>query len=137
MTPDEHGWYWVKIVVTGQWCMAHVHTGREQIRMFDGDDPSDPQYISNLDEEQADKRYGPLEWHGPIHCPGGDFGQETVLLSEETLKAAHESKAAVVLEHYDFSECDGDGIAGRVTKVKVVSEDAAHEQCYGRRDANE
>lgn len=130
MIPDEHGWYWVKIARTGQWCMAHVHTGAEMVRIYDGNDPSDPQY-EELDEEALVCRYGPLDWHGPIHCPGGDFGQDTVLLSEETLRAARKSKAAVVLEDYDFSACHGRSES--VTKVRIVCEEDAAEQCYGGR----
>lgn len=128
MIPDEHGWYWALITQTGQWCMAHVHTGVEMVRLYDGNDPSDPQY-NDLDEESLVSRYGPIEWHGPIHCPGGDFGQHTILVDRDTMLNAQETKTAIVIEHFDFRFCPWH--TEQLTRVRAMSESEASLLAYG------
>jgi hypothetical protein len=114
--------------------MAYANVERGWV-MVDEADLGGPSFFCDLDERNINHAYGSLEWHGPIYCPGGDFGQETVLLAEETIKAAQEDGAVVVLEHYDFRFAAGRGET--ITKVRLTSVADIDERAFSGRDENE
>ncbi len=124
--PDEQGWYWCKILTDGTWRMIFVDQHSESIVAF-AEDPTDGPCGNYCDADDVDKNYGEIEWHGPITCPGGDFGSETILPSETLHQEARQEKKVMAIMYFDFYYCreDGHGSSLAITRVLTRGEASA------------
>jgi hypothetical protein len=137
-TPNETGWYWVQEDDSaGSWSMAFLDC--------DGDDPvlylidqaqvgrGRPKVwaMESVEEReywQADDGTSEAtirQWHGPIECPGGDFGSQTVLFAAEDHERARASGGVLGLRCMDFRYCRDEKSSARITVVGVYSREEA------------
>lgn len=110
-TPDEQGWYW--LCLGDVWWMAFVDTLNDTIVMFNQDNPREEYMATDIDAWLEPDQ----TWYGPLNCPGGDFGGDTVVLSEETHTKAKLSGSAIVLKHIDYTHCKDRKGGGTITTV--------------------
>lgn len=113
-TPDDQGWWWVETKHDG-WSMAYVDTGREKVFLFDGHEPPDFSRMNECELDTVAHDIGALRWFGPINCPGGPFGSDTIIISAERHDDAANEGKAIVLRHVDFSHLKGEGTHGQIT----------------------
>lgn len=124
--PDEQGWYWCKMLTTGRWHMAFVDTGEEAVLFYgDIDETGQRRCPYNYDEDHIRSEFGEIEWHGPITCPGGDFGSETVLPSESLHQEARDEKKVIAITYLDFYYCRDEGHGASMTISRLVTRDEA------------
>ena len=109
--PDEQGWFWTKANDTGTWNMAFASTATEMITLFDGfEDQKENTEIPMSDFDFCDRH-----WYGPFNCPGGDFGQHTIVIEEGLHEQAELSGEAIVIQHVDFAHCPKADAMGSIT----------------------
>ena len=102
--PDEQGWYWAKMG-NGEWAMAFVDTGQEEVTIWNGDHPYEGCRRALYDEpEFPDQQV--VAWYGPFNCPGGDFGSPTIVVDEKLHSAAASNCEAIALTYVDYQHCD-------------------------------
>lgn len=123
--PDETGWYWCKRVDGDIWMMGFVDTCDESLLLLDPDPPSDVPCKYPLDADDIQQEFGEIEWHGPITCPGGDFGSETILPSESLHQEARDEKKVIAITYLDFCYCRDEGHGASLTISRVVTRDEA------------
>lgn len=112
-TPLDSGWYWVEND-RGEWFMVCYDADREIMRAaFDADD-SQSRHPGNI-----------AAWHGPFNCPGGPFGEVTVVPPDETQKLAKAEGKAIVIQHVCYRHCDDEKHGSSVTVVSIMSRDKA------------
>lgn len=128
--PDETGWYWAYRVDANEWLMVFVDCGvRERIFVYGGEDGTGPHRF-DYDDEQLTIELGRLQWYGKINCPGGDFGNETVIISQEMRALANQERKAIVLTHVDYRHCDDERHGANITSVSVMSREEATQHLH-------
>lgn len=114
-TPDEQGWYWCEDEC-GEWFMAFVSTGNDEVFLWDGQNPRDSR---SAGLEDAAELFGIERWFGPFGCPGGDFHENTVVTDKPLQELAAANRNAIVLIHVDFRHCRDEGHGSSITMVSV------------------
>ena len=122
--PDEHGWYWCKLLHNDEWCMAFVDTCEEHVLLFGGENGLSGPSRHKWDQRSLERNLGIIQWYGPITCPGGDFGSTTVIIDEERHLQAALEKKAIVLTYVDLRYCKEDG-GSNITFIATVSQEDA------------
>lgn len=115
--PDESGWYWTKDEA-GEWAMAYVDADGEAIWRF-------PAASYTADVFEPHDPHGIREWHGPIVCPGGDFGGITVLCDEDLRREAETQNKVIGIKHFDFRHCDDEKHGAAITVSGLYSREEA------------
>ena len=106
-TPDENGWYWIEDEY-GEWWMAYL------------DAESDPQRLTMVDSvvgmftcwspvstatgtigKRTVKGDAPIQWIGPIRCPGGVLGADQAYFSAEDYDKAEATGQSLVMVYVD------------------------------------
>ena len=127
--PDDHGMYWAN-TRHDEWLLAYVDTGSEQVVMFSED--FNPSYRDVYEFDEFPKGLV-RAWYGPFACPGGEFGEQTVVAAEEDHQRAKRNKEAIVIVHVDFRYCREDKHGASITSVATMPRDKANE--YVKREA--
>lgn len=128
-TPDETGWWWVETKHDG-WSMAYVDTGREKVFLFDGHEPPDFSRMDECDWETVAHDIGAVRWFGPLICPGGPFGGDTVIIGAERHDEAEREGKAIVLRHVNFHHCRDDRSGASITVTGLYSRAEAEPLIY-------
>lgn len=127
--PDEQGVYWAEDW-HGEWMVAFVDTGKEIVTLF-GED-FDPKYRDIYEFDEFPKKLIKA-WYGPFACPGGDFGSQTVVATEEDHQRAKRNKEAIVIVHVDYRHCSDEKHRASITSTATMPREEANE--YVKREA--
>ena len=119
--PDEQGWYWCRSR-HDCWSVAFVSTRDEVVAFFDEDEPFHNPATFNFD---APNVAGVVEWYGPFHCPGGDFGEHSVVPCAELREKARMEGKAIGIQYVDFRACKDELHGSSFTITGLYDREAA------------
>ena len=123
--PDNPGWYWTKW--NGQWHMMIVRTFDKTIDCYM---QLGGCIVHHLPFKELEDRFKgsdapDWEWYGPFNRPGGDFGESTVIASEDLHKKAKAENKAIAITHVDYTHCEDEDHMSSVSVMQLLSAEDA------------
>lgn len=118
--PDTEGWYWI-MDNDCEWRMAFVDTSNESVFVLPGDIRGGCS-VSRLAFAEVSERF---DWYGPFSCPGGDFGDTTIVPSEDLCRDAAASGKAIVITYANYKFCRDEKHAASIAITQLLSREMA------------